>query len=360
MKPGKALLLALSQPELTETWSGRAWSPVLSLARREGVGAILAQRLKASPVWQQLAPAVQTAFAEAADITAVDQTTARWQLTRLARDLSGLACQRILMKGSAYLLAGLRAGQGRSAGDMDVMVPRSWLGAVEQQAQAAGWRTTVTDPYDIAYYHQWMHELPPMQHAERGSELDLHHTILPLTSRLQANAAALVAGAVPIPGTPWHRLGDADMVLHSAVHLFVDADLAMGIRNLWDLHQLLSEFLEADPGFADALAARAQLHGLERPLWYALTCCEHWFATPVPASLKQAIPAPPWPVRTLMMALIAARFERMTPAPPKGIEELARLALYIRSHWLKMPPRLLVRHLITKARKRQQASAQPV
>ncbi len=52
-----------------------------------------------------------------------------------------------------------------------------------------------SDPYDDLYYRQWMHELPPLVHGERGRMVDVHHTILPLTARPTPDAQALIADA---------------------------------------------------------------------------------------------------------------------------------------------------------------------
>ncbi|UUZ51358.1 nucleotidyltransferase family protein [Massilia sp. B-10] len=56
------------------------------------------------------------------------------------------------------------------------------------------------DPYDQRYYRVWMHEIPPMQHVQRGSVIDVHHAILPLTAAARPDPALLRAGAQTVPG----------------------------------------------------------------------------------------------------------------------------------------------------------------
>ena len=51
----------------------------------------------------------------------------------------------------------------------------------EQLLLHAGWSHMKADEYDQHYYREWMHELPPLQHKERGTVVDLHHGILPVT-----------------------------------------------------------------------------------------------------------------------------------------------------------------------------------
>ena len=152
------------------------------------------------------------------------------------------------------------AGTGRSIGDLDIMVPRAVLGAVEAALLAAGWEWVKPDPYDDAYYREHMHELPPLIHRERDRMIDVHHTILPLTAGVTPDAAALVADSVLL-ADGLRTFSPEDMVLHGVAHLFADGDLAGGLRNLWDQDRLLRELAEV-PGFWGRRGERARLHGL--------------------------------------------------------------------------------------------------
>src|SRR3546814_2129951 len=116
----------------------------------------------------------------------------------------------ILLKGTAYAAAGLKAGIGRSIGDLDIMVPCARLDAVEAGLIAAGWEWVKPDPYDDQYYRRWMHELPPLIHKERDRMIDVHHTILPLTARQTPDAEVMIADSV--------ALGDGLFVLRSEEH----------------------------------------------------------------------------------------------------------------------------------------------
>src|SRR3546814_9784459 len=109
------------------------------------------------------------------------------------RVLAPLDCPGVLLKGTAFAAAGLSAGVGRSIGDLDILVPRDRIDAVEAALLGAGWEWVKPDPYDDVYYRRWMHELPPLIHRERDRMIDVHHTILPLTARITPDAAALIA-----------------------------------------------------------------------------------------------------------------------------------------------------------------------
>lgn len=257
----------------------------------------------------------------------------------------------LLLKGAAYAMAGLRAGAGRLFGDIDIMVPKARLDEVESALMLHGWASTQVDAYDQRYYRQWMHELPPMQHVRRQSSIDVHHAILPQTAPLHPDPDLLRAAAVPVDGAPGlATLAPADMVLHSAVHLFFDGEFDKGLRDLLDLHRLFQEF-GARSGFWEALPARARALELERPLFYALRYSRRLLGTAVPDTVLQALaPAGPNPA---LLALMDALFERallpMHASCEDALTGTARFALYVRGNWLRMPPLMLARHLLHKA-----------
>jgi hypothetical protein len=120
------------------------------------------------------------------------------------------------------MLAGLPLARGRTFTDLDILVPRERLEEVEASLLAAGWVHHNTDDYDQRYYRRWMHELPPMYHPDRGVLMDVHHSILPLTSRLTPDIESFWAESVPLPMPSFRALCPADMLLHSAAHLFQD------------------------------------------------------------------------------------------------------------------------------------------
>jgi hypothetical protein len=97
--------------------------------------------------------------------------------------------------------------------------------------------------------------------------------------------------------------------------------------------------------------ARAQDLGLQLPLHHALVHAQRLFGTRAPAAHADAVAAlaPAWPQRQLMHHLLATALEPSPADSRTAAEQLARWALYVRSHWLRMPLRLLVPHLVRKA-----------
>lgn len=266
--------------------------------------------------------------------------------------MAGVDTPAILLKGAAYLLANLPPSRGRLFSDIDILVPKRALPAVESALMLAGYATTHHHPHDQRYYRRFMHELPPMRHVKRMTLLDVHHTIVPESSRIRLDASALFRAAVPLAGRDDLAVLDAaDMLLHSAVHLFHNEEFTHGLRDLVDIDALFRHF-GATAGFTEKLADRAADLGLLRPLYYALRWTWRLFDTPVPASLLLASrnAAPSMPVRGLM-DLLLSRALMPTASDPSTL--WARRALYLRGHWLKMPVPLLAWHLTMKAFRRE-------
>lgn len=253
--------------------------------------------------------------------------------------LSPLGVPVVLLKGSAYIAAGLRAGEGRTIGDLDILVPRDALPVVEDALLVAGWEWVKPDPYDDAYYRQWMHELPPLIHRERDRMIDVHHTILPLTAKPKPDAAAMIADSVVL-GNGLRVLCPEDMVIHAAAHMLADGDLAGGLRNLWDIHCLLNAYADRDQ-FWRSLNSRAARYGLGSAVNRAMRLTTDLYGTVVPEE---------WCGRGAGNSLFRARLLSGDGWGRQSHRVLGQY-FYVRSHLLRMPPRMLLRHLFTKWQK---------
>jgi hypothetical protein len=268
-----------------------------------------------------------------------------WEIDRLRRALGPTGIRWMLLKGAAYLAAGLPPGRGRRVADIDLLVHERDLPAVERALEAHGWEFSKLDPYDARFYREWMHESPPMVHRQRLSVIDVHHAILPRTSRLHPPSERILERAVEVqPGVfvpcPSH------LVLHAAAHLFHDGEISGAVRDLVDLQGLLAYF-NAQPGFWPDLVAEAERLDLRRPAFYAVRYAQRLLGAPAPPDVVSRLAAwgPPVALRALMDRLVA----RAIPDPAGHGSSVAALALYIRSHWLRMPPVMLARHLLRKA-----------
>lgn len=263
----------------------------------------------------------------------------------------------VLLKGAAYGLAGLKAGKGRMVSDIDLLVPRGRLSDVESALMKLGWLSTTRDPYDQHYYRNWMHEIPALRHIHRGSVLDVHHSVVPPTAGYGLDAQKMLDAVVPLPGMPGvFVLSDVDMVLHSAVHLMHEGELEMGFRGLVDIDALTSEFAASAANFWERLSARAVELNLQRPAFLALRYAQRMLGSEMPLACLKRLHEASSGLGPRRLALLDGLYERgLRPVHPSlddRCSRLARTALYVRSHWQRMPPHLLVPHLLRKAGRR--------
>src|SRR6185295_9236635 len=176
------------------------------------------------------------------------------------------------------------------------------------------------------------------------------HNILPRTSRLKPSGARLLEAAVPIPGAPFLRLCDCDVMLHAVTHLLFDSDLADSLRDLVDIDDLMRHFAAADERFWDRLWARAEELDLQRPTFYALRYAQLLLGAQIPEAIVQRSRqgAPPRAIVWLMDRLVPRALFPVHPDTHSRLAAGARFLLYVRSQWIRMPPQLLVRHLAYK------------
>jgi hypothetical protein len=253
----------------------------------------------------------------------------RWEINRIDRALSWAGVPWVLLKGGAYIAAGLPPGRGRQVADIDVLVPPGRLADGEAALAEHGWAVKPLGAYDERYYREWMHELPPMIHKDRRSIVDLHHAILPRTSRLQPSSTRLIDASVDV-GAGIRVLSPAHMVLHAAAHVFHDGEMVGAIRDIVDLDALLQTFSKRDD-FWVALSRESEALGLGRPAYYALRSAERILRTPIPHTVETTLSAwaPPAAVRILMDALV----ERTVSGETGVLSTASAYALDGRAPW---------------------------
>ncbi|MEP7350342.1 MAG: nucleotidyltransferase family protein [Sphingorhabdus sp.] len=366
MSDAGVLVQVLRNPESVAALDAEGWTTFLTIARAERLIGTLAYRLDG----QALPDTVAAILADERTNAEYQKRSALWEANCARRALADYGGKVVLMKGTAYVAAGLQAGEGRHIGDLDIMVARPDLPEVEALLLAAGWEWVKEDAYDDAYYRDHMHELPPLIHKERDRMIDVHHTTLPLTAKPTPDAAGMMAFAVPLPfrggvrggaypansafadsplsqpsplkGRGLYTLCPTDMFIHSAAHLIADGDLAGGLRNLWDMHCLLTEFAVADAGYFAALKSRARHHQLWPAVHRAARLAQQLYGTEIPRDWRRRERQDKW-----FISCLTARNEWGQQS-----RKFVRLIFYIRSHLLRMPPMMLARHLWVKWRKR--------
>lgn len=351
-KIGQELLLScLINPHSVTGFTIPQWSLLLRMTKTCKLTAHIAWLIEQHTLGHCVPDKVVNHFQAAQAIVAYRRRIAFWEMNRLQRALADCNIDIIVLKGCAYLLADIPFAHARLFSDVDILVEKSAIDHIEQSLLAQNWQTLTLDDYDQSYYRLWMHEIPPLRHVSRTMEVDIHHAIIPPTSDLQPNPMLLISDAIGLDNNRFKVLSACDMVLHSAVHLFFDSDLSNKLRDLVDLDQLLKHFNVGNAEFFDRLLKRAALLGLQRPLYYTLRYSHQLLATPVPHDILQRSQAfaPFTPIRMLMDVLIPIALLPEHPDESSQTARFARWLLYVRSHYLRMPLKLLIPHLARKS-----------
>lgn len=344
------LVRTLRTPDAITRFSMSEWDTLIRQARAAGLLARLAHVFQRNELDHAIPAPVRWHLLAAQTLADKQRSAFRWELQQIQSALADLGLPLVALKGAAYVAMDSPAANGRLFNDIDILVPRERLPDVENALMLAGWHGTHLTDYDKRYYRRWMHEIPPMQHVQRQTVIDVHHAILPDTARYHPDSAKLRSCAVAVAGLPGVSvLAPEDRILHSATHLFHDGELPHGLRDLTDLDLLLRDAATAE--FWPRLLARADELQLRRSLFYALRYCSHFLDTPVPDSVHEALnDAAPG---RLSLALMDAVFSRaLAPEHASCADAFtpaARLAAYVRAHWLRMPLHLLIPHLFHKA-----------
>ena len=343
------LLRALREPASMAEFDLSTWDLVVRQAAAGSLLGRLGALAKQHGVQPALPKVVWRHMQATLTVAEQQQRAVRWELQQLTQTLADVDGPVLLLKGAAYAAAGLPPAAGRLFSDIDLLVPRAQLDAAEAALMLGGWVGSHHSAYDQRYYRQWMHELPPMTHIRRRTVLDVHHSLLPPTARLKTDPEPVILAAKPLQQFPRFSVPDAlDLVLHSATHLFHEGEWEHGLRDLVDLDAMLRAGA-TDEGYWERLLARAEQVNLGRPLFYGLRYCRELLATPVPDDVMAGCPGRPAEVAARLMDALFLRalaiVHQSCRLPGSGP---AAFALYVRSHWLRMPLRLLLPHLAYK------------
>ena len=351
------LLPLLRDLRHAQTMSLADWDSTVRLARRARLLSIIAHRLQEqAELWAAVPERVRSHLQGSLHHAAYRAHAVRMELRSLERVLPA-EIPVALLKGAAYIVQDLPLAGGRTPNDVDLLVHRTELETAEDALKKAGWQSEVKDPYDERYYREWSHELPPMRYPGHPLEVDLHHTIAPVTSRTRADDALLFGGLQPIPDSRYLALDPRDQVLHAAIHLFQDSELSGELRGLVDIDGLIRHHLASEADW-QALLVRAERHRASRVLWYALHYCRNWLGTPVPEGLP--LPPPPEAARRAMNWILPRTcLPRIPDTRPTLGQRIAATAAQLRYHRLRMPPGLLARHLLHKGWKAIKPRKQP-
>ncbi|MGR5145018.1 nucleotidyltransferase family protein [Photobacterium alginatilyticum] len=256
----------------------------------------------------------------------------------------------VYLKGAAYQLSGFEYMRGRIMSDIDILVPQVQIETAEQALVAHGWMHKTMTDYDDKFYRNYSQEIPPLKHFDRQTELDVHFNILPSILRHGPDPVILHSHTQALSDDSGARvLSPEAMVLHSAIHLFYESEFHKGVRDLFDIFQLIRHFSQ-QPGFWDKLVRLQQSIGNGESMYYALRYCRQYYRLDVPAEVlafyEQFKPGP------LVFRLIDPAFKKVFssifPIHHERGDQWYVFVLYLRGHLKRLPLSKLVPHLIRK------------
>jgi hypothetical protein len=344
--PAHALRTVLRDPQLLPELTLAEWDLVLRQARAAGLAGRLSYLIEQHGGRAAVPPQVLRHLDGERLVADTLARDVERELNRVIEPLVRAAIPVIVLKGAAYIVGRLPVARGRAFADIDILVPPGDIDGAEHLLVAAGWRGVQKPAWDQRFYREWMHQIPPMVHTERGSVVDLHFAIVPNRGHRPVSSDLLFRNARPAPGQP--RIGilaPGDMVLHSATHLFDEGEFAKALRDLFDLDGLLRHFSQTS-GFWAELLERADELALTRPLYYALRYTGTQLGTPIPPAVADAAGRFAPFAGSLMDSVFDRALRPRHPTADDRVTNLCLLGLYARGHWLRLPVHLLVPHLL--------------
>lgn len=343
------LVAVLGDPSAARGLDGSEWSELVAAARAANLLGTLAERLKDAGISADRH--ADRHLEGSRQLGMRQRRSVLWEAHCLQAALGDLQVPIVLLKGAAYVLSGHTASQGRLFGDIDILVPRSELGAVESRLMLSGWVGVKTHAYDQRYYREWMHELPPLVHLRRGTVLDVHHTIVPLTARHAPDPQRIIERAMPLPELPALRVPcPEDLLIHSITHLVHEGELHNGLRDLNDIDGMVRSFGRL-PGFWERLTRYAAGNDLAGPVCFGLHLAHRFYASPVPDAVLAGLSPTGLPTQPAcwLEAVYARAIGLHGGRHNAAVKTLAEWLISSRAHALRMPLHLLVWHLGRKA-----------
>ena len=328
------------------------WGILIRQARRVNLLSRCAFFLSEQGLLDKVPEQPRVHFISSIKLSNANARSAKVEAREIHKVLTKVNVDFVLLKGAAYVWSGINADKGRLFTDTDILVTKDNLSDAEKALAHNGWLTSCFDIYTQKFYREWMHEIPPMTNLKRQTTIDVHHTIIPPTSRLKPKPTKFWQRADAMENMPGlFVLSPMDMIIHSATHLFHEGEFEQGLRDISDLDLLIRDTVAAQNNWNDLLNRAVELD-LVKPVYYALNFTQKILHTPVSSEVIDKAMGlaemSQFDVKVMDALYGRALVTNHVTNRIKG-QGLARWLLYIRSHWLKMPVRLLVPHLCRKS-----------
>ncbi len=349
-QPRLLVVHAISYPHKLLELKLDEWDLLIRQARVSNLLARIGYLLAQSDLLGQTPEAPRCHLLAAMLVAEKQKLAIEWEIQCIQESIAHTGLPVVLLKGAAYVANDLPPCMGRLFSDVDILVAKAEIHRAEQALKLHGWMAEKLTPYDQRYYRKWMHELPPLRHMERKTVIDVHHTILPESGHLRPDPQKMLSNIQPVANQANVFTLDAyDMILHNAAHLFHEGEFHHGLRDLVDFDSLIRHFCHLQD-FWLSLFRRAQQQQLIGPLFYAARYAQKLLRTPMPDSFLESLTRQQNSMHTAVMDFL---FMRVLLPDHRSCDiwgvGFARWALYVRSHYLRMPLYLLIPHLFRKS-----------
>jgi hypothetical protein len=277
-------------PAVAGQLSEDQWGSVLLLANHTELLPQIAERVLNCKGDLDLPACVHHRFLRERQLNGFNRLSIEFELDELERLLGDMACPLVLLKGCAYLKAGLRWADGRRSGDVDLLVREQDVERVSEKLLHSGFEfDEELDPRDASYFRRWLHELPPVHHNYRKKEIDLHFRLLPQCDPNSFSSDSLIDRSIAIQGSVFRWLDPVDRIIHAAINLGRTGEYRRALRDLWDIQSLIQDAGGTDHYCWVDLADRSRELGVQKTVSEVLLLAEQAVGLVVPDEFVQRI-----------------------------------------------------------------------
>lgn len=337
-------LQLLQNPVLfVENASAADWTSLIHQARQQALLGSCYFLMQELNLYDKVPEKVQNHLLSGAIYAEKQKVTLHNELAKLELFFADAPYPCILLKGTAYRLAKLPFARGRVFSDIDLLVPHSDFPDALERLNQAGFIEFELSDYDRQYYLRWSHQHPPLIHFLRGSSVDLHHHIYPISSAENVLVSPLLKQSIRLPGSAFSLPTAPQLFIHAAVHLFYQDESHKLTKDLWDLYQLYQSTVQLHD--QQSLVDAAIELNAGAALYYALDVLHWLFKIKLDDDSRAALYAF---ASDNQRRQIRWLLQRLLDNNSKS-QHLAAILWILRGHLLKMGPLTLLYHSIAKS-----------
>lgn len=292
-------------------------------------------------VWELLPPQVQAHLISGYHYAEKQKITLLHEMLELEKVFADSDIRALMVKGTAYRLAGYQFAKGRVFSDIDLLIPQHQFTHALRLLNDAGYLELALSAYDRRYYLRWSHQNPPLTHYIRGANIDLHHHIFPVASHEDILVEPMIKTALPLTDSAFAVPSPAYLFMHAAVHLFYQDETHKLVKDLCDLYLMYVEVSQREP--IQLLIDAAQQSNAQAAVLYALQTLHRIFGIRLPEEVTQLAPYASsyrqWQMQFLLTHLLNQHSVWHKPA---------HAMWFVRGHLLKMGPLTLLYHSVAK------------